>query len=151
MGIWNGQHGFSGVEQQQMMQEARCLGLNDTGAGTPADDKTGQLAIAKGPRARPRKTTSTRSRQQLRNQGGPKFGPAAAAQHLRRAPCFLSLITEQACQQVGGQHPCRRVLPGRSKPCLQVYDVSSPHLTCGSRKAGDGGGGGGGAKLSRSR
>ena len=91
-GIWNGQHGFSGVKQQQMMQEAHRLGLNDTGAGTSAADKTGQLAIAKGPRARPRKTTSTRSRQQLWNQGGPKFGPAAAAQHLRRAPCFPSLI-----------------------------------------------------------
>ena len=103
MGSWNGQHGFSGAKQQQMMQEAHRLGLNDTGAGTPAADKTGQLAIAKGPRARPRKTTSTRSRQQLWNQGGPKFGPAAAAQHnAPRAPLSVSYHGTTSVSTSGG-------------------------------------------------
>ena len=73
------------------------------------------------------------------NSSGTKAGPSSGPRRRRNTcaarPAFCLLFTEQqACQQVGGQHPCRRVLLGRSKPCSQVYDVSSPHLDLGPFK-----------------
>jgi hypothetical protein len=70
---------------------------------------------------------------QLWNQGGPNSWPAAAAQHLHRAPRFLSPIHRKTSMSTSGgggggvgggggggegQQPCRRVLPGWSNPLL---------------------------------